>query len=42
MGDNRPASCDSHVWSGPYVPTANVIGQAELTYWPLSHFTFLD
>lgn len=42
MGDNRPASCDSHVWSDPYVPTANVIGQAELTYWPLSHFTFLD
>jgi signal peptidase I len=42
LGDNRPASCDSHQWSDPYVPKANVIGQAEVTYWPLRHIKFLD
>jgi signal peptidase I len=47
LGDNRPGSCDSHQWTeagepAPFVPEANVIGQAEVTYWPLSHLTFLD
>ncbi len=47
LGDNRPGSCDSHQWRNggdpaPLVPQDNVIGQAEVTYWPLSHLTFLD
>lgn len=41
LGDNRPNSCDSHQWSDPYVPEGNVIGQAEVTYWPLGHIKFL-
>lgn len=41
MGDNRGNSCDSHQWSDPYVPIGAVIGQAEVTYWPLRHITFL-
>ena len=47
LGDNRPGSCDSHQWTeagepAPLVPQENVIGQAEVTYWPLSNLTFLD
>lgn len=42
LGDNRQNSCDSHQWSDPYVPTGNVIGQAEVTYWPLRHIKFLN
>lgn len=47
LGDNRPGSCDSHQWrdggeSAPFVPVASVIGQAEVTYWPLGNLTFLD
>jgi signal peptidase I len=47
LGDNRPGSCDSHQWTergedAPFVPTDSVIGQAEVTYWPLSNLTFLD
>ncbi len=46
LGDNRPGSCDSHQWQGgalaKFVPMENVIGQAEVIYWPLSHLTFLD
>lgn len=47
LGDNRPGSCDSHQWRdgadrAPFVPIASVIGQAEVTYWPLRHLTFLD
>lgn len=41
MGDNRNASCDSHQWSNPFVPEDNVIGQAEITYWPLTNVKFL-
>ena len=41
MGDNRDDSCDSHTWSDPYVPVGNVIGQAEIAYWPLRDATFL-
>jgi signal peptidase I len=41
LGDNRNASCDSHQWPDPFVPEENVIGQAEFTYWPLSHVKFL-
>jgi signal peptidase I len=50
FGDNRPDSCDSHQWQSnpanpavdPFVPQANVIGQAEVTYWPLSRLSFLN
>jgi signal peptidase I len=43
LGDNRNESCDSHQWTpDPFVPEENVIGQAEITYWPLSSITFLD
>lgn len=42
LGDNRPDSCDSHQWSDPFVPIDNVIGQAEVTYWPLRHVKFLS
>ena len=41
LGDNRVDSCDSHQWSDPFVPLDNVIGQAEVTYWPLRHVKFL-
>ncbi len=42
LGDNRSNSCDSHQWSDPFVPIGRVIGQAEVTYWPLRHAKFLD
>ena len=43
LGDNRPGSCDAHQWQpDPFVPVENVIGQAEVIYWPLSHLSFLD
>ncbi len=42
LGDNRGNSCDSHQWEDPFVPEANVIGQAEVTYWPLPHVKFLS
>jgi len=41
LGDNRNFSCDSHQWSDPFVPEENVIGQAEITYWPLANLKFL-
>ena len=43
LGDNRSGSCDSHKWMpDPFVPEENVIGQAEITYWPLGNVRFLD
>jgi signal peptidase I len=43
LGDNRSGSCDSHKWMpDPFVPEESVIGQAEITYWPLAHVKFLD
>jgi len=50
LGDNRPNSCDSHQWVGntpnpavdPFVPQDNVIGEAQIIYWPLSRLGFLD
>lgn len=42
LGDNRNESCDSHLWKpSPFVPEKNVIGQAEITYWPLGNLKFL-
>jgi len=53
LGDNRNNSCDSHQWEqgseGPdtdqdaaFAPIDNVIGQAEVVYWPPSRVRFLD
>ena len=45
LGDNRNMSCDSHQWGrgpGRFVPRDRVIGQAELVYWPLASFVFID
>lgn len=54
LGDNRGDSCDSHEWgkqgdgqvanpaSDPFVPISSVIGQAEITYWPLTRLSFLN
>ena len=44
LGDNRPGSCDAHVWverGAAFTPQDNVIGQAELIYWPISRLQFL-
>lgn len=44
LGDNRPGSCDAHVWverNAAFTPQANVIGQAELIYWPIRRVRFL-
>ena len=32
LGDNRTMSCDSRRWG--FVPRDNIIGRAEVTYWP--------
>lgn len=32
LGDNRNESSDSHIWG--YVPQDNVIGRADIVYWP--------
>lgn len=32
LGDNRNESSDSHIWG--YVPMDNVIGRADIVYWP--------
>ncbi len=47
LGDNRNESCDSHLWEidgepAPFLPEDNVIGQAEVIYWPLNHLDFLN
>jgi signal peptidase I len=51
LGDNRPFSCDSHQWrsepradprTDPFVPVENVIGQAEVVYWPPTRAGFLS
>jgi len=36
LGDNRGSSYDSHEWG--FVPEDNIIGQAMVSYWPLSEF----
>ncbi len=45
LGDNRPGSCDAHVWAdsgAAFTPEDNVIGQAEFIYWPLTRLQFLE
>lgn len=39
MGDNRANSSDSRTWG--YVPMENVIGRAELIYWPPQDWALL-
>lgn len=52
MGDNRNNSNDSHAWmridqesgryvSEPYVPRANMLGKAEIIFWPPSRIRIL-
>ena len=36
LGDNRNHSSDSHIWSNPWIPEENIIGKAQLCYWPPS------
>lgn len=40
LGDNRNQSSDSHSWG--MVPLENVLGKAELLYWPLQRLKWLD
>jgi signal peptidase I len=40
MGDNRPNSSDSRRWG--MVPLINVIGKAEVVYWPPSRWQLLN
>ncbi len=39
LGDNRNDSDDSHIWG--YVDFSNVIGKADLIYWPPPHMHLL-
>jgi signal peptidase I len=40
LGDNRNNSSDSHSWG--FVPIENVIGKAEVVYWPPEQWQILD
>lgn len=40
MGDNRNNSSDSRMWG--FVPLGNVIGKAEVVYWPPEKWTMLS
>ena len=52
LGDNRNVSCDSHLWGGNprdgepavarFAAVKDVIGQAEVVYWPPRQLSFLD
>jgi signal peptidase I len=40
LGDNRNSSSDSHSWG--MVPIENIIGKAEVVYFPFSHWQVLN
>lgn len=40
LGDNRNASCDSHIWG--VLPTNAIEGQAVLRFWPLDRIGLLS
>jgi signal peptidase I len=40
LGDNRNSSSDSHSWG--VVPLDNVIGKAEVVYWPPTDWQLLN
>ena len=40
LGDNRNNSADSHQWG--MLPLKNVIGKAEVVYYPISHWQILN
>ena len=40
LGDNRNRSNDSHVWG--VVPRENIVGKAELIYWPPNEVGFIS
>ncbi|MHB8375565.1 MAG: signal peptidase I [Dehalococcoidia bacterium] len=50
LGDNRNNSYDSHAWQAAcspqqtcdFVPEANIIGQAWISYWPFSELGFIN
>lgn len=42
MGDNRSNSKDSRDPALGFVPEENIVGRAELIYWPFSQFHFVD
>ncbi len=42
FGDNRAGSGDARVWSDPYIPAENIIGEAHFTILPFDNFGFLD
>lgn len=39
LGDNSGSSHDSRYWG--FVPEENVVGRAEIIYWPLTRFRFI-
>lgn len=39
LGDNRNESADSHIWG--YLPKDNIIGRADVIYWPIPHIKWL-